>query len=159
MKQEIKESPDPLVDDLKKLENALYQLRERVAVRQQAGWQATPSPSVQPDDVVNLARKAATVYAGRRARERVFNGFSLFGEPAWDIMLYLFIAEYMGLYISVNSATIAAAVPQTTGLRWIAKMVEEGLVDRKPDPDDGRRSHLRLTPVGLALTSKALAAA
>lgn len=39
-----------------------------------------------------LARQS---YDDRRRREKIFKNESLFGEPAWDILLDLFIAAKM----------------------------------------------------------------
>ena len=61
-----------------------------------------------------LARKA---YALRRKRAALFGNPDLFGEPAWDILLDLYIAAGEGKPVSVSSACIGSAAPATTGLR------------------------------------------
>ncbi len=94
-----------------------------------------------------LARKA---YALRRKRDSLFGNPDLFGEPAWDILLDLFIAQGEGKRVSVSSACIGSAAPPTTGLRWLGVLAEQGLVVRENDPDDHRRVLVRLTPAGTA---------
>ena len=74
----------------------------------------------------------------RRMRDGFFPA-ELFADPAWDILLDLTAARLEGIAVSVSSLCIAAAVPTTTGLRWIKGMVERGLLLREPDPVDGRR--------------------
>lgn len=94
-----------------------------------------------------LARKA---YALRRKRAAIFGNPDLFGEPAWDILLDLFIAQGEGKPVSVSSACIGSAAPATTGLRWLGVLADEGLVVRENDPEDHRRVLVRLTPAGRA---------
>lgn len=96
---------------------------------------------------VALARKA---YALRRKRAAIFGNPDLFGEPAWDIMLDLFIAQGEDKTVSVSSACIGSAAPATTGLRWLGVLAEDGLVVRENDPEDHRRVLVRLTPAGTA---------
>lgn len=81
----------------------------------------------------------------RRLRERFFDP-GLFADPAWDILLDLAAARLEGREVSVSSLCIAAAVPTTTALRWIKAMVDRGLLERAPDPDDARRAFIRLAP-------------
>lgn len=41
--------------------------------------------------------------------------------------------------------------PRNTISRAVHRMLDEGFLDRAPDPDDGRQSRLRITPSGRAL--------
>jgi hypothetical protein len=83
-------------------------------------------------------------YARRRSRQRCFPN-DIFGEPAWDMMLDLFIAHGEGKLVSVSSLCLASAVPPTTALRWINILEREAILARDPDSNDGRRVHLSLT--------------
>lgn len=94
-----------------------------------------------------MARKT---YALRRKRSAIFGNPELFGEPAWDIMLDLFVAQGEGKTVSVSSACIGSAAPATTGLRWLGVLADEGLVVRESDPEDHRRVMVRLTSTGQA---------
>jgi DNA-binding MarR family transcriptional regulator len=84
------------------------------------------------------------ILRSRRRRENLF-GCDLFGEPAWDILLELFLAELVQRNVSVSDACYASAVPHTTALRWVGKLEQDGWVKRISDPHDGRRSWLQLT--------------
>ena len=101
-------------------------------------------PAMPPDRRVlgDLARNA---YRSRRLRSQYFSGTDLFGEPAWDLLLDLFINACEGKRVPVTSACIGAAVPTTTALRWLAILESRGLVEREADANDARRVFVRLT--------------
>jgi DNA-binding MarR family transcriptional regulator len=80
----------------------------------------------------------------RRLREQFFPA-PLIEDPGWDMLLDLFAAELEDRGVSVSSLCIAAAVAPTTALRWIGKMTEAGLFERRPDPFDRRRAFMMLT--------------
>lgn len=93
----------------------------------------------------DLAQRVHGYLVARRARRVVLEG-DWFADPAWDLLLDLFAAQYLGRRVSISSACIAASVPPTTALRWIDKLVDEGVLLREDDPLDGRRSYLGLAP-------------
>lgn len=97
-----------------------------------------------------LAGVAHAIYRARRRRDRFFDR-ELFAEPAWDMLLDLFVNQVRGLRISVTSLTLAAGVPSSTGLRFIRILVEHDLVERMRAPDDARLVLLNLTPKGFQL--------
>jgi len=116
---------------------------EEIVNRYRAQGQSAAAEHTTGSDAARLAR---TVYRARRARVQCFGSDSdLFGEPAWDILLDLFAAASEGSRISVSSACIAAAVPATTALRWLAALEARDLIERTSDPGDGRRCYLALT--------------
>lgn len=114
--------------------------------------QSTTQIHADPDV---LARLALAMYRARRARERYISG-DLFGEPAWDILLDLFIAKARGQRVSVTSVCIASQVPPTTALRWIGLLQDEGLIVRDDDDKDRRRAFLRLSDAGETAVSRCL---
>jgi hypothetical protein len=91
---------------------------------------------------------AESAYLDRRRRDKYFSDATLFGEPAWDILLDLFIAAGEKKRISITSACIGAAAPPTTALRWLTILERSGLVEREGDERDQRRSYVRLTKLG-----------
>jgi len=88
-------------------------------------------------------------YEQRRLRTAAFDRSDIFGEPAWDILLDLYVSQANGAKVPVSSACIASSVPPTTGLRWLGILCEQGLAMRKHDPQDQRRVLVRLTDHGL----------
>ncbi len=91
-----------------------------------------------------LAR-AQAILSLRRRRDALFDP-RIFGEPAWDILLDLFVESELGRRVPVSSACIASAAPATTALRHIAQIEERGLIFRTPDAHDRRKSMLSLSP-------------
>ena len=93
-------------------------------------------------------RLVRAVQAARRRRDALFSA-DLFADPAWDMLLELYALHLEQKRVSVSSLCIAAYVPATTALRWVAKLEEEGLAVRSEDTTDGRRSWIELSPEGI----------
>lgn len=89
-------------------------------------------------------RLVQRVIRQRRLRDRYFES-GLFADPAWDILLDLTAARAEHRRVSVTSLCIAAAVPATTALRWIAQMTEMGILVREQDDADKRRAFIALS--------------
>jgi hypothetical protein len=104
------------------------------------GYAAEAGPPARPVD----PREVRRAIRARRLREQFFAP-PLIEDPGWDMLLDLFAAELEDRGVSVSSLCIAAAVAPTTALRWIAKMTESGLFERRPDPFDRRRAFMMLT--------------
>jgi hypothetical protein len=104
------------------------------------GYRATPAGSARPVDAQEVRRAIRS----RRLREQFFPP-NLLEDPGWDMLLDLFAAELEDHAVSVSSLCIAAAVAPTTALRWITRMTEAGLFERRPDPFDRRRAFMRLS--------------
>jgi predicted transcriptional regulator len=109
-----------------------------------------------PPLAASTVERAMQAYRDRRRREQVFGDASLFGEPAWDIMLDLFVAAAQEKRIAVTSACIGSAVPATTALRWIKILEDRGLIEREVDEGDARRTFVRLSPRGCDLMEEFL---
>ena len=117
------------------------------------GRLASPGIGYRGNDDRDLMRKPRVplpdprlvhqVIRQRRLRERYFEP-GLFADPAWDILLDLTAARAEHRRVCVTSLCIAAAVPATTALRWIAQMTEMGLLVREQDPEDKRRAFIVL---------------
>lgn len=87
---------------------------------------------------------ARALVAAQDLRARRFRA-GLFADPAWNMLLDLFIARLEGRAICVSSLCIAARVPATTAHRWIRGMEQHGEIVRRADPIDGRRFYLAMS--------------
>jgi len=90
---------------------------------------------------VDYARR---LLSDRRGRDAAFLDID-HGEPAWDLLLDLFVSESEGVQVCVSSACIAACVPTSTALRHIDRLVTAGHVHREEDAMDRRRVFIHLS--------------
>jgi len=111
-------------------------------------------PRAQPPH--ELSALACRMYDSRRKRGR-FIPSSLFGEPAWDMLLALYCFASRGEVLSVSGLCHAADVPHTTALRWAHTMEAGKLIVRLKDASDGRRFHVALSEAGTRLMDEYLA--
>ena len=75
----------------------------------------------------------------------------LFGEPAWDLLLALYCLPARGYILRVTALSYAADLPETTGHRWQATLIKEGLIERGPVGVPPSKHSVRLTPKGRTL--------
>lgn len=94
-----------------------------------------------------LAQLAKEEYSERHRRYK-FVDRDLFAEPAWDILLDLFVNQVAGKRVSVTSACIASGISCTTALRWLGILEEHELIKREADSFDRRRHWVQLSQVG-----------
>lgn len=91
-----------------------------------------PANDSEATQLGDVARKA---YADRRRRSEIPRTNDLFGEPAWDILLGLFIAGCEGRRLSLAAVCSGAGTPESTALRWIAILENRGMIVREGAPD------------------------
>lgn len=95
-------------------------------------------------DDKGLSQIALRILQERLRRYRYLDS-DLFGEPAWAILLDLFVSTANGSLATVKTACLASESPPTTALRYISILVDRGLVERRPSSEDGRLTTLALT--------------
>ena len=104
-------------------------------VESRADW------SIQETLAVLAARQE---YGQRRERDKIF-GDSIFENPAWDLLLDLFVMASEGKAVSMPYAcSVTRASPETTA-KQIAHMEESGLIRRVPHPTDPDCYYLELS--------------
>lgn len=113
-----------------------------------AGVPSAVVPVARPsaDNVTDRAM-AHAAYRARRARAR-FLPADLFFEPAWDMLLDLYVAACDSKAISTTSLCIASAAPPTTALRYVNQLIDLGLAGRREDTKDARRTLVFLSEAG-----------
>lgn len=119
----------------------------------------TGSRKLTGDDGAAPARLTIALawIAARKSRDRVFAS-PLFHNPAWDILLDIYVHRSSS-QTCINHVSAASSSPPTTVLRWIGVLESEGLIERQRDPNDRRRTILRLTALGLGKMEETLDAA
>jgi len=133
-------------DQLLQLSNEVSRIAGTLARLSTAPSVVTPRPSGRAAGIEDIsASDVMRVIRARRARAAYFSE-ELFADPAWDILLDLFHAELTQQRVTVSTLCMAAPVPATTALRWLTSLVKKSLVIRQPDPLDGRRVFVELSP-------------
>ncbi len=87
---------------------------------------------------------AERLYAERRRRDAHFPP-DLFGEPAWDLLLAMYMARERGQAMILCRAYRAAGVSDTTGRRLLDRMESEGLISRRRAPRSRKMRIVELT--------------
>lgn len=94
---------------------------------------------------VAITAAAKEISRARKDRVDYFDGMGcVFGEPMWDLMLELFIAEREDRRVSLARACVTANVPVSTAMRWLALMESEAILVREFDAKDCDRAFVRL---------------
>lgn len=91
-------------------------------------------------------RNAEMTFQRRSLRNEMLGGSEHFGEPAWDILLDLFIHEAKGRHLSMSALCVTAAIPTSSAMKLIQRMCDDGILERSPDMADGRRSFITIAP-------------
>lgn len=99
-------------------------------------------------DAVVSAYLTAIAEAQREIRNRLlrqkFMDTAHFREPAWDMLVDLFVNEAADRRISVSSLCIASGVPNTTALRYLKLLTDSGRIVRSKCDQDARTVHVNL---------------
>jgi DNA-binding MarR family transcriptional regulator len=88
--------------------------------------------------------------SNRRLRTSYLNR-AIFGEPAWDMLLVLYITESAGGRQSVRRLADWVGTPVSTTLRWINYLAKERLVQKEAHPNDRRMVFVTLLDKGREL--------
>lgn len=83
---------------------------------------------------------AAAIYADRRDRDLLFAGYGEgLGEPAWDMLLMLYMRDAVGLPVTAGDLVAATGRPAELAwpfLGWLKSQDLIALVGIGKDPDD-----------------------
>jgi len=95
-----------------------------------------------------LIQKARQILSYRRRRVQIF-GLGMFGEPAWDMLLWLYVAD-SDQRTSVTALARRSGASKSTALRWIDYLADRGFIGREAHPTDARIAFVSLTDTGKA---------
>jgi len=121
-------------------------LEAALAIVRQASARLSALSEQYAAEEIGLRAVAERLYAERRRRDAQFPP-GLFGEPAWDLLLALFIAHEEGRDLTVAEGFEAARVPAGEGPPLVRRLEAAGLVQRRTR-NDRRRPGLALTQAG-----------
>lgn len=87
---------------------------------------------------------ARHILAGRKQRDRYFDPM-LFSNPAWDILLNLFVADSEGRPVTLLDSCLISTIPQGVALRWLGYLKQEEMVLERSDPENPGQTLIRLS--------------
>lgn len=117
------------------------------AMSGQAGPSGHGEEAAQRDELILRAR---IVLNSRQQRTQYFNR-AMFGEPAWDVLLALYITEKTEGRQSIGRIAEWINAPLSTVARWIDYLEKERLVSRQAHPNDRRVIFITLLEKGREL--------
>jgi DNA-binding MarR family transcriptional regulator len=114
----------------------------------EAGFEhEAPTSRATDTSSATLLRRAREEFENRRRRSRIF-GRDMFGEPAWDMLLVLYIQDAAGPRETVGRLIKYSGTSASSAKRWIAFLSERGFVKRVSHPTDARTWFVELTDKG-----------
>lgn len=94
----------------------------------------------------HLQGRARHILANRASRHDIF-GKAMFGEPAWDMLLLLYVLG-SGPRQTISRLADLALATKSTALRWVDYLESQGLIRRDTHPADRRAACVELTDKG-----------
>ena len=95
-----------------------------------------------------LTARAAKIFTNRELRKSCFNS-ALLGEPAWDMLLYLFVKAGEDRAAFKTAVTSASGAPHATALRYLALLEADDIITIEKATVDQRVQLVSLTRKGL----------
>lgn len=92
-------------------------------------------------DPIAAARR---LIALRKARDETLQMRHLFVDPAWEILLDLFIASDNMQPVAISHVCASIAIPQSTALRYIRALEDFQLIERSPSGPDKSEVYVAL---------------
>jgi hypothetical protein len=135
-----------LGESMLKLADSLDQAWDPAAVRSNYHW-ITRAGRIERH-ALRLAQ-TAILMRDKANRRTHYIPQEFIAEPAWQMLLELFIQFAGGADVSTKSLCIVSGVPDTTALRVIEKMENANLIERSQSLVDKRVTLVRLTRHGI----------
>ena len=126
--------------DVEDLHRLLGKLRDRSLVSE------TQDAEVPDSEELKLEQRARRLLENRRKRVAIF-GAQMFAEPAWDMLLLLYLSG-RGRRQTQSSLCDLSGASRSTAMRWIEFLAGRGLVRREDHPTDKRQNFVSLTEKG-----------
>lgn len=106
-----------------------------------SGW----PPRGGNDDSQTLDNARSTMRR-RLLRRQLLGHDELFGEPAWDMLLDLFVHDGEAKPLATSSLCAATGIPSSSAMKLVQRLCDADLLERTVDIYDRRRTIVKLTP-------------
>ena len=143
------------VSDLAVARSAREIARVSAILDQNRGTSEAPRLFNEDDAVRNVLMARRLLDISRQA-DTMFDG-PLLSNPAWDILLDLYIQRSEGKRISIISVCVAANAPTSTVLRYIEAMIDSGTIVKIPSLEDSESLLIDLSETAYARMNSILA--
>jgi DNA-binding MarR family transcriptional regulator len=110
---------------------------------------ASTGIAASPEERQRLREHVRQIRNSRDLRRMSFDQ-SIFGEPAWEILLALYTIDCDRRRLNTRELSKLANLALTTALRWLDHLEEQGLIGRRPNPFDQRMVYVELSEKGRA---------
>lgn len=97
----------------------------------------------QREDEENLLKAARSIVEMQKLRRRYFPA-AMFGEPAWDILLALYLAPAKSER-TIDRLASSSGAPLSTAIRWLRYLEAENLVMLDTNGHDPAQKQVHLT--------------
>lgn len=140
-----------MADALSSLSTTLQQVTENNKALTETFASFLPHGRAQPGQTAagGVPEYSENVLIGLMRKEKALRastfGEDFAGEDYWAMIMELFLASIAGEAVPVTALCASSDGPQTTALRRIDKLIQNGLISKAPDPNDRRRSVLALS--------------
>lgn len=131
--------------DLRRLVGKLQPEDRAAGIAPQRETAGPPSET----DGNRLRQRAITILDNRRKRSAIF-GRQMFAEPAWEMILVLYIDDRGRRHTQSSLAEVSGG-SRSTGMRWIDYLLNQDLIVRDDHPTDKRRHIVQLSAKGREL--------
>ena len=126
----------------------LHRLLEKLRGHQPANDEEQ-GPKHESDLAAGNREQARQLLESRKRRVAIF-GPHMFAEPAWDMLLVLYLNEG-GARHTHTSLSEQSGATRSTAMRWIDFLTHRNLIRRDEHPTDKRRYFLSLSDKGRAM--------
>lgn len=130
-------------------------LLEHARLLRNQSSRSEPKRIFRPKTTSNLILFAEALLAAQDHRLRYLNRH-LFGEPAWYMLLFLFQAFKPGGCVTADQVCRSSGAFQSTARRWLAVLIDQGLVEICNDAPSNELTPIRLTEFGEIRVTKTL---
>lgn len=115
----------------------------------------SPGPVARQNIGDNLLVFTEVLLAAREHKLRHLDG-KLFGEPAWEMLLFLFHAYKSGGCVTADQVCRSSGTFQATAQRWLTVLVDQELVETSNNAQSDAPASIRLTESGELRMTKVL---
>lgn len=95
---------------------------------------------------VLLDRAQKCLHWGRLKTGTLDAGNGLFADSCWNMCLDIYICGLKDEQVTVSAIAHSSGIPMTTAMRYINVMVEQGVLEKSPNPADNRMIFVAVSP-------------